>query len=105
MSCMISSSRKGLASWLSFVMSYCEVVNFPLDLGQVRCLIVSIPDLCPLSYFLVYFLCYIIIRAYEEKVASTFNPPPPHRHRKDLELYFFSIKIRIEQATTIRILA
>ena len=34
-------------SWLSFVMSKCEVGI----LGQVWCLIVSIPDLCPLSYF------------------------------------------------------
>ena len=30
-----------------FVMSDCEVVT----LGQVWCLIVSIPDLCPLAYF------------------------------------------------------
>ena len=33
-------------------MSNCEVVTFPCGiLGQVWCLIVSIPDLCPLSYF------------------------------------------------------
>ena len=38
--------RKGQASWLLFVMSNCDVVTFP----QVWCLIVSIPDLCPLSY-------------------------------------------------------
>ena len=43
---------KGLTSWLSFVMSNCEVVTFPCGiLGQVSCLIVSTPDLCPLSYF------------------------------------------------------
>ena len=36
-----------VASWLSFVISNCEVVTF----GQLWCLIVSIPDLCPLSYF------------------------------------------------------
>ena len=37
---------------LSFVMSNCEVVTFPIDiLGQVWYLIVSIPDLCPLSFF------------------------------------------------------
>ena len=35
---------KGQASWLLFVMSNCDVVTFP----QVWCLIVSIPDLCPL---------------------------------------------------------
>ena len=45
---------KGLASRLSFVMSNCEGVHFPINiLGQVWCLIVSIPDLCPLSYFVI----------------------------------------------------
>ena len=42
-----SPAGKGLTSWLSFVMS-----NFPIGiLGQVWYLIVSILDLCPLSYF------------------------------------------------------
>ena len=41
-----SLAGKGLTSWLSFVMSNCEVV-----MGQVWCLIVSNPDLCPFSYF------------------------------------------------------
>ena len=45
-----SPAGKGLTSWLSFVMSNCDGVTFPIDiLGQVWCLIVSIPDLCPLS--------------------------------------------------------
>ena len=40
---------KGLTFWLSFVMSYCEFVTFPIGiLGQLWYLIVSIPDLCPL---------------------------------------------------------
>ena len=39
-----SPAGKGLTSWLSFVMS----IGI---LGQVWCLIVSIPDLCPFSYF------------------------------------------------------
>ena len=39
-----SPAGKGPTSWLSFVMSNCDV-------GQVWCLIVSVPDLCPLSYF------------------------------------------------------
>ena len=44
-----SPGGKGLVSWLSFVMSNCEV---PIGiLGQVWCLIVSISDLCPFSYF------------------------------------------------------
>ena len=39
-------------SWLSFVMFHCVFVIFPSDiLGQVWYLIVSIPDLCQLSYF------------------------------------------------------
>ena len=42
---------KRLASWLSFVMFNCVFVTFPCGiLGQVWCLIVSIPDLCCLSY-------------------------------------------------------
>ena len=47
-----SPAGKGLSSWLSFVVLNCVVVTFPFGiLGQVRYLIVSIPDLCPLSYF------------------------------------------------------
>ena len=47
-----SPAGKGLTSWLMFVMSNCDVVTFPFGiLGQVWYLIVSIPDLCPLSYF------------------------------------------------------
>ena len=47
-----SHAGKWLTSWLSFVIS-CEVVTFSFGImGQVWCLIVSIPDLCPLSYFL-----------------------------------------------------
>ena len=42
-----SPAGKGLTSWLSFVMSNCKIGI----LGQVWCLIVLIPDLCPLSYF------------------------------------------------------
>ena len=50
---------KVLTSCLSFVMSYCEVVNFPIGiLCQVWCLIVSIPDLCTLSDFdFIIFFC------------------------------------------------
>ena len=43
-----SPAGKGLTSWISFVMSYCEFVTFPLVSWY---LIVSIPDLCPLLYF------------------------------------------------------
>ena len=47
-----SPAGKGLTSWLSFVMSNCESCHFPIGiLGQVWCLIVSIPDLRFLSYF------------------------------------------------------
>ena len=45
-----SPAGKGLTSWLSFVMSNCEFLTFPL-VSWVRC--VSIPDFCcSLSYFL-----------------------------------------------------
>ena len=46
-----SPSGKGLASWLSFVMFYFSFVTFLFGiLDQVWCLIVSIPELCHLSY-------------------------------------------------------
>ena len=45
-----SPAGKGLTSWLSFVVSNCKFVTFPL-LSWVRCgtKIVSIPDLCTLA--------------------------------------------------------
>ena len=47
-----SPARKGLTPWLSFVMLNCVFVTFPCGtLGQVWYLIVSIPDLCRLSYY------------------------------------------------------
>ena len=47
-----SPAGKGMTSWLSFVVLNCVIVTFPFGiLGQVWYLIVSIPDLCPLSYF------------------------------------------------------
>ena len=46
-----SPAGKGQTSWLSFVVLNCVVVTFPFGiLGRVWYLIVSIPDLCPLSY-------------------------------------------------------
>ena len=46
-----SPAGKGLTSWLSCVVSNCECY-FPIGiLGQVWYLIVSIPDLCTLTYF------------------------------------------------------
>ena len=46
---------KRLTSWLSFVMFICVFVTFPCGiLGQVRYLIVSIPDLCRLSYSVMF---------------------------------------------------
>ena len=50
-----SPAGKGLISWLSFVVS-----NFPIGiLGQVWYLIVSIPDLCTLTYFVPVSLYYL----------------------------------------------
>ena len=47
-----SPAGKGLASWLSFVMSNCDFVTFPCGiLGKVCYLIGLIPDLCRISYF------------------------------------------------------
>ena len=47
-----SPAGKGLTSWLSFVVLNCVVVTFPFGiLGRLWYLIISLPDLCPLSYF------------------------------------------------------
>ena len=47
-----SPAGKGLTSWLSFVVSNCEFVTFPL-VSWVRCgtWLLSIPDLCTLTYY------------------------------------------------------
>ena len=50
-----SPAGKRLTSWLLFVMFNCVFVTFPCGiLGQMWYLIVSIPDLCRLSYFANY---------------------------------------------------
>ena len=47
-----SPAGKGLSSWLLLVMSNCDVDTFPCGiLSQVWYVIVLIPDLCRLSYF------------------------------------------------------
>ena len=49
-----SPAEKGLTSWLSFVMFNCVLVTFLCGImGQVWYLIVSIPDLCCFSYFVM----------------------------------------------------
>ena len=49
---LCSPAGKELTSWLSFVVSNCEFFNFPIGIvGQVWYLIVSISDLCILTYF------------------------------------------------------
>ena len=51
---LCSPAWKGLTSWLLFVTFNCVFAAFPCGiLGQVWYLIVSIPDLCCLSYFLL----------------------------------------------------
>ena len=48
-----SPGRKGLTSWLSFVMFNCVFFTFPCGiLGQVWYLILLIPELCPLHYII-----------------------------------------------------
>ena len=50
-----SPAGKGLTSWLLFVKFNCVFVTLPCGiLGQVWYLIVSIPDLCCLSYSVCY---------------------------------------------------
>ena len=49
-----SPAGKGLTSWLLFVKYNCIFNTFPCGiLGQMWYFIVSIPDLCRLSYFYV----------------------------------------------------
>ena len=61
---------KGLTSCLSFVVSNCEFVTFPIGiLGQVWYLIVSILDLCTLTYF-SYFTLY---QTYQNKNTQHVN--------------------------------
>ena len=46
-----SPAGKGLTSWVSFVVSYCDFFHFFIGiLGQVWYLFISIPDLCTLTY-------------------------------------------------------
>ena len=59
---LISSAGKGPTSWFLFVMFNCVIVSFPCGiLGQVCYLIVSIPDLCRLSYFHAFAHAIIVI--------------------------------------------
>ena len=49
----LARTGKGLTSWLSFEMFNCAFVTSHCGiLGHMWYLIVSIPDFCPLSYFL-----------------------------------------------------
>ena len=51
--CHAFGAGKMLNSWFSFVVLNCVFVTFPCGiLGQVWNSIVSIPDLCSLSYFI-----------------------------------------------------
>ena len=56
-----SPAGKGLTSWLLLVVFICVLVTFPCGiLGQMWYLIVSIPDLCPLFYFIFVLLCIVL---------------------------------------------
>ena len=66
-----SPAGKGLTSWLLFVMFNCVFVTFPCGiLGQVCYLIVSIPDICNLSYFDVLY-CYKVQVQLQHGVPSS----------------------------------
>ena len=58
---LCSPAGKRLTSWLLFVMFNCVFVTFPCGiLGQVWYLIVSIPNLCHISYYVFLCLCFRI---------------------------------------------
>ena len=77
-----SPAGKGLTSWLSFVTSSCEVVTFPL-VSWVWCLIVSISDLCPLSYFynmdVIYM--YAVMYCLCQNLTVIFEPVSSKRYK------------------------
>ena len=66
---------KGLTSWLSFVMFNSVFVTFPCGiLGRVSYLIVSIPDLCHLSYFDVHHSPLIMdIICFRSLISTSFD--------------------------------
>ena len=60
--CLVVTCCEGLTSWLSFVMFNCLFVTFPCCiLGQLQYLIVSIPDLCQLSYFVTVIVLWFFL--------------------------------------------
>ena len=62
-----SPAGKGLTSWLSFVVSTVSLSLSHLILGQVWYLIVSIPDLCTLTYFYCCLLIFFKIIFFKKK--------------------------------------
>ena len=59
-----SPAGKGLTSWLLFVMFNCAFVTFPYGiLDLVWYLIVSVPDLCHLSYLNAYATSNMVVWA------------------------------------------
>ena len=54
-----SPAGKGLTSWPLFVLVNCDFVTFPCGIpGQVRYLIILIPDHCRISFFkMLYMYC------------------------------------------------
>ena len=66
-----SPAGKGLNSWLLFVMSNCVFITFQCGiLGQMWYLIVSIPDLCCLSYFVGWYFSFFIQILKETSVSK-----------------------------------
>ena len=58
-----SSAGKGLTAWLLLVMFFCIFVTLPCSiLGQVWYLIVSFPDLCSLSYFVMRRMPFLLLK-------------------------------------------
>ena len=56
-----SPAGKGLTSWLFYVMFNCDFVSYGI-LGRVWYLIVLIPDICRLFYFVMVF-CILVLQS------------------------------------------
>ena len=94
-----SPAGKGPTSWLSFVMSNCEVVTFPL-VSWVRC---GASDLCPLSYFnlsfhafcclLIFFFKVNFFKKFFQECLWSVKQFGSRSSRPDLGPNFFATKI------------
>ena len=102
-----SPVRKGLTSWLLFVMFVVVFATIPCGiLGQVRYLIVSIPDLCRLSYFKTFSrrrqnrtTSVVIVGLQVTNTARTMGETSGFMLKTNSRLFFFINKLALNEAS------